>query len=207
MPDTLAQRLLACTPCHGEQGVSTNRGYLPRIAGKPAGYLHNQLLNFREGRRHNATMSRLTATLSDDYLQAIGQHFAALDLPYQPPRPQVASPASVARGRTLVEHGDPARQLPACVACHGGAMMGVAPAIPGLLGLPSDYVLAQLGAWRTGLRQAQAPDCMLEIAQRLDIPDLVALASYLAAQPVPPGAKPVPGLPQPLPLPCGGMPR
>jgi cytochrome c553 len=33
--------------------------------------------------------------------------------------------------------GDPARRIPACVQCHGDALMGVAPSIPGLLGLPA----------------------------------------------------------------------
>ena len=51
VPDTMAQRVLACTLCHGEQGRSTNAGYFPRIAGKPAGYLYNQLVHFRAGRR------------------------------------------------------------------------------------------------------------------------------------------------------------
>ena len=57
VPDTMAQRMQACTVCHGKEGRATNAGYFPRIAGKPAGYLYNQLLNFREGRRHNATMA------------------------------------------------------------------------------------------------------------------------------------------------------
>ena len=52
VPDTLQQRLLACTACHGKDGRATSQGYFPRIAGKPAGYLYNQLLNFREGRRN-----------------------------------------------------------------------------------------------------------------------------------------------------------
>lgn len=206
VPDTMAQRLLACTPCHGKQGISTNHGYLPRIAGKPAGYLYNQLLNFREGRRNNTTMSRLTATFSGEYMLAIAQHFSSLDLPYPSPRVEAIPPAVLARGRLLVKHGDSQRGLPACVQCHGSTMMGVVPAIPGLLGLPTDYLLSQLGAWRTGLRRAQAPDCMHTVAERLDAPDLVAVANYLAAQPVPAGAKPASGLAAPLPLACGGMP-
>ena len=43
--DTLAQRLQACTGCHGAQGRAASDGYYPRIAGKPAGYLYNQLLS------------------------------------------------------------------------------------------------------------------------------------------------------------------
>ncbi len=39
-------------------------------------------------------------------------------------------------------------------------MTGRAPFIPGLLGLPRDYLNAQLGAWRNGQRHASPPDCM-----------------------------------------------
>ena len=39
VPDTMAQRALACTGCHGPQGRSSPEGYVPRLAGKPAGYL------------------------------------------------------------------------------------------------------------------------------------------------------------------------
>ena len=52
--DTNAQRMQACTACHGKEGVATNQGYFLRIACKPAGYLFNQMLNFREGRRNKA---------------------------------------------------------------------------------------------------------------------------------------------------------
>ena len=47
--DTMAQRTLACTSCHGKEGRAGPDGYYPRIAGKPAGYLYAQLLHFREG--------------------------------------------------------------------------------------------------------------------------------------------------------------
>src|SRR3954451_24729744 len=85
--DTLAQRTLACDACHGKEGRAGPDGYYPRIAGKPAGYLYNQLLNFREGRRHYGLMQGLLDTLSDPYLFEIAQHFAALEVPYPPPQP------------------------------------------------------------------------------------------------------------------------
>ena len=47
----MAERVRACTACHGKEGRATSDGYYPRIAGKPAGYLYNQLVNFRDGRR------------------------------------------------------------------------------------------------------------------------------------------------------------
>ena len=52
VPDTLEQRVLACAICHGKQGEGIQKNeYYPRLAGKPAGYLYNQLVNFRERRR------------------------------------------------------------------------------------------------------------------------------------------------------------
>src|SRR5262245_62043804 len=86
VPDTMAQRVQACTPCHGKEGRATNQGYFPRIAGKPAGYLANQLVNFREGRRPYPLMTYLVEHMSDEYLAEIARYFSALDLPYPPPQ-------------------------------------------------------------------------------------------------------------------------
>jgi cytochrome c553 len=207
VPDTMAQRLQACTVCHGKEGRATRDGYFPRIAGKPAGYLYNQLVNFRDGRRRNAAMTHLLDHLSDDYLREIAEHFAALDLPYPPPRADDLARPGQARGEALVQRGDEALRVPACTACHGAAMTGVMPATPGLLGLPRDYLVAQLGAWRSGQRRAHAPDCMAEIAQRLSADDIAGVASWLAAQPVPAVAKAVPAPSTPAPMDCGSAAR
>jgi cytochrome c553 len=204
--DTMAQRVLACTGCHGPQGRAASDGYYPRIAGKPAGYLTNQLLSFRDGRRQYALMGNLLAPLTDDYLREIAAHFAQLELPYPPPQPATVGADALARAEALVTKGDAARRLPACIQCHGASLMGVAPSVPALIGMPRDYLNAQLGAWRTGSRHAMAPDCMAQVAQRLAPSDISALSHYLAAQVVPAGAKPATSLPAPLPLPCGGVP-
>ena len=203
VPDTLAQRLQPCDACHGTEGRASREGYLPRIAGKPAGYLYQQLLNFRDGRRANATMATFLAHQSDAYLREMAEHFAALDLPHTAPPRAVADPAVLARGQALVQTGDPARRLPACTACHGRTLAGVQPAVPGLLGLPRDYLIAQLGAWQTGTRRAVAPDCMAEIARRLGPGDASAAAAWLAAQPVPAQHRPEPAASAPTPLHCG----
>ncbi len=210
MPDTLAQRLIACTACHGKEGRAASDGYYPRIAGKPAGYLMNQLRNFRDGRRQYPLMIYMVQHQSDAYLQEIADYFAALHPPYPLPRPAMVSQAVLDRGAQLVHKGDSAGQVPACVACHGAALTGVVPAVPGLLGLPRDYISAQLGAWRNGSRHAAAPDCMATIAGRLSLADVGAVAAWLAAQPVPrdsaPAAPPLPAAPQ-LPLDCGSIVR
>ena len=207
VPDTIAQRVQACTLCHGKEGRATNEGYFPRIAGKPAGYLYNQLINFREGRRSNATMTYLVEHLSDAYLLEIAGYFSALDLPYPPPPPP-ATPVikqELARGDALVHQGDAARGIPACIACHGALLTGAVPAIPGLLGLPRDYLAAQFGGWRTGQRKAASPDCMARITAMLTPDDVSAVATWLATQAVPSHAKPALTVALPLPIPCGSV--
>lgn len=205
--DSIAQRVQACTVCHGPQGRAASDGYYPRIAGKPAGYLYNQLRNFREGRRQYALMTHLLDPLSDEYLHEIANYFAALDLPYPAQRPAAPNAsAQLQRGQELVMRGDAQRKIPACIQCHGAALTGVQPAIPGLLGVPRDYINAQLGAWQNGNRQAKSPDCMATIAQRLQPEDISAVAQWISAQPVPERAKAVATLPGRLPLPCGGVP-
>jgi cytochrome c553 len=205
--DTIAERVVPCTACHGKEGRATSEGFFPRIAGKPAGYLFNQLVHFREGRRHYALMTYLVEHLTDDYLYEMAEYFASLDIPYAPPAQVPQSRDMSNRGEELVRHGDAGRKIPACAQCHGAALMGANPAIPGLLGMSRDYLLAQLGRWRTGERRAHTPDCMAKIAAQLSPADVRAVSAWLASQPVPPGGKPAVQTPASLPMACGGTDR
>lgn len=204
-PDSMAARVLACTACHGPDGRATPDGYFPRLAGKPEGYLYHQLLNFRDGRRRYPQMAGLLEHLSDAYLREMAGYFSRLDLPYPAPRPPVVDAATLTLGRRLVEQGDAQRRLPACVQCHGAAMTGVAPDIPGLLGLPRDYLNSQLGAWQTGQRKAQSPDCMAAVARLLSPDEVSAVTAWLASQALPKPSHAASGLPKPLPARCGGV--
>lgn len=203
--DSMAQRMQACALCHGKEGRATADGYYPRIAGKPAGYLYQQLQHFKAGRRHNPAMAHLLRHLSDDYLHEIAAHFASLDLPYPPARAPQLTAAEQSAAEALVFRGAPARGVPACAACHGQRLAGVLPATPGLLALPADYIAGQLGAWRAGQRRAAAPDCMADIAQRLSREDIALLARWLSAQTQPPGTRAAPAPEVTPPLRCGSI--
>ena len=208
--DSMAQRTLACTACHGPQGRAAADGYYPRLAGKPAGYLYNQLLNFREERRHYGLMTQLIDPLSNAYLLEIAQYFSNLDVPYPAPLSSPTPGAVLRLGQQLAMQGDASRQIPACVQCHGQAMTGALPDIPGLLGLPRDYLNAQLGAWKAGQRRAHSPDCMNAIVTRLSLDDINAVASWIAAQPLPANTRPAATRPARAPgaepMPCGSAP-
>ncbi len=204
--DSIAQRVQACVGCHGQEGRAASDGYYPRIAGKPAGYLYHQLLNFRDGRRHYLPMTHLLDPLSDAYLREMAEYFAELDLPYPESQAAMAPAEVLRRGETLALQGDPAKKIPACVQCHGQSLTGVAPAIPGLLGLPRDYLNGQMGSWKSGARRAYAPDCMAQIVQAMSPDDMSAVSHWLASRRLPADSKAAGALPQPLPMPCGGVP-
>ncbi len=204
LPDTMAQRVIACTSCHAkDQGTDA---FFPRISGKPAGYLYNQLINFREGRRQYPLMTYMVDHLPDAYLREIADYFSTQHLKAPPVQPTEVSQGVLERGKLLVTQGDKAIKVPACIACHGEKLTGVAPAIPGLAGLPRDYVNAQFGAWKNKTRRAHAPDCMAQIADRLSLEDVAAISSWLGARALPLDPAPATAVARPLPLACGSSP-
>jgi len=202
-PDTMEARVAACAKCHGDQGQGTDNDYFPRLAGKPAEYLYNQLVNFRDGHRKYPPMNYLVTYLSDEYLHQIAQYFSDKRPPYPTPAAPTASAATLERGQRIVMRGDPAKQVPACASCHGAALTGMQPAIPGLLGLHADYISAQLGAWRSGVRRAADPDCMHTVATRLSDADISAVANWLSTRAAPANPVPVAAGSLKMPLACG----
>lgn len=181
-PGSLEARLAACTMCHGATGVQGADAFYPRISGKPAQYLYQQLLRFREGRREYLPMKRLLVTLSDEYLYEIAVWFSKQTPEYETVAPPRVSPLILQQGEQLVRHGAPEREIPACVACHGDNLKGMQPGIPGLTGLTNEYITAQMGAWQYGIRHSVEPDCMGDIARKMTSAEVQAVSAWLASQ-------------------------
>jgi len=202
----MQERLAACNLCHGEHGEGKRgNAYYPHLAGKPSGYLRAQLQAFRDGRRLYPQMNWLMRHMGDDYLDRIADYYAAL--PPQSSAQAIAMTQEAAEhARQLVEQGDIERGIPACVACHGADLAGVEPGVPALLGLPPDYIVAQLGAWREGTRVATAPDCMAEVARALSPSDMRRLGEWLASQGAARSLPPAPAGSYSLPVKCGDLP-
>lgn len=208
VPNTIEQRVMACSICHGKQGEGVRKNeYYPRLAGKPAEYLYNQLIGFREKRRSSSPiMTYMVGGLSDNYLHEIAVHYSSLKTPY-PETMARADAQTLALGQELAMRGDKSRDIPACASCHGTGLTGLLPGIPGILGLVPDYIGAQLGAWRDGKRNSVAPDCMARIASRLTGADVSAVAAWLATQPASPDRPPAAAGSMKLPIECGGAPQ
>ncbi|MBI1396759.1 MAG: c-type cytochrome [Betaproteobacteria bacterium] len=168
-----------CVVCHGAHGEGGGNGAFPRIGGQPAAYLEAQLRAIRDGQRANAVMAPSVAGLDDDRLRAIAQYFSRQEVGTYPPAPE-ASQARTSRGYRLVMFGDWDHGVPACADCHGPALNGVAPAIPGLTGQTAGYLSAQLDAYRNGQRPANALGLMPRVARGLSPDDITAVSTYIA---------------------------
>ncbi|WP_051242032.1 c-type cytochrome [Stappia stellulata] len=95
--------------------------------------------------------------------------------------------ARIARGREIATGGAVAGGVDMkCMACHGlkGEGTGI---VPGLAGLPYDYLYAQLAAYIGGER---VNDVMAPIAARLAEAEKTAVLAYYASLPRPEGKPP-----------------
>jgi len=203
--DSMEARVQGCVTCHGQSGQGTNSGYFPRIAGKPAGYLYNQLVAFRDGTRSYPPMNYLVAYLPDAYLRDMAEHYSKLRPPFAPQKPPTVDAAALARGKALVVTGDSAKTIPACADCHGKGLTGMEPGIPGLVGLRQTYIVGQLTSWRTGERSAAEPDCMKRIVGRMSDADITAVAAWLATQEPPRDPSPESSNLVRMPFACGSQ--
>jgi cytochrome c553 len=203
--DSIEARVQGCVTCHGQSGQGTGNGYFPRIAGKPAGYLYNQLVAFRDGKRRYPPMNYLVAYLPDSYLREIAEHFARQRPPFAAKEAASADAAATRRGQLLVTAGDASKGIPACIACHGAGLTGMEPGIPGLVGLRPNYIVAQLTRWRVGDRHAAEPDCMKRVAARLSDNDITAVAAWLSQQDAPANSSPESSNLVRMPFACGSQ--
>src|SRR5437588_564193 len=116
--DSIDARVQGCVTCHGQSGQGTNNGYFPRIAGKPAGYLYNQLVAFRDGTRRYPPMNYLVAYLPDAYLREMAEYYGKQRPPFET-KGEAAPDAKIeARGRDIATAGDTSKGIPPCVASH-----------------------------------------------------------------------------------------
>ncbi len=163
-----------CAACHGADGNSVNPQF-PKLAGQNANYLVEQLQDFKSGKRRNAIMSGMAASLSVQDMQDIAAWFSS-----QTVQPGEANPSLVTIGQQVYRGGDRESGVPACLACHGPDGVGNPPMkIPQLAGQHAAYVVAQLQAYASGQRTTDPHKMMETIASRLSDAQMQAVASYI----------------------------
>jgi cytochrome c553 len=135
-------------------------------------------------------MQPLVATLSDQDMRDLAAHFASLA---RKPAVPAATSDDATRGETLYLNGDPGRGTPPCQGCHGATAAGLSDSgqnahrlanettYPALAGLSSDYIVAQLNAFRDGSRSGTTNARIMQgVAQTLDPQSETALGAYVA---------------------------
>jgi len=177
-----ATKATVCSACHGPNGNSTSPEW-PRLAAQNAVYIVEQLRLFRSGVRNNPVMKPLASTLSDQDIDDIAVYYEA-----QTPLGLEADPSYWQAGEALYLRGDRAREVPACVACHGPVGRGnLAAGYPALRAQQSVYVVRQLNDYASGARYTGAhPEAasrngamMFTIARRLSPEQIRDVASYV----------------------------
>ena len=178
-----ALKVATCSACHGPNGNSTTPVW-PKIAGQNAVYIAEQLQLFKAGVRVNPDMLKIVSTLEPKDIDSVAVYFQA-----QTPVGGEADASMWQAGENLYRFGDPAREIPACTACHGPVGRGNAVAdYPALRAQFADYVTKQLNDFASGARysgaKAGAPtsrngEMMATIAKRLKSEDVKELAAYI----------------------------
>lgn len=161
-----------CFVCHGVGGASVVPTQ-PILAGQYAGYLREQLRQYQNGLRKGAVMAPMAAPLSEEDIANV-----ALYLSQQKPVIVGADDVAAAvSAENLYRHGDIARGLPACTACHGPAGDGIAPHYPRLSGQHAVYTAETLREYAGGGRQSPV---MQPIAAKLTEEEITLLSAYLS---------------------------
>ncbi|PJJ97476.1 cytochrome C [Lysobacteraceae bacterium NML91-0213] len=178
-----------CAACHGLDGNSVVREIYPSIAGQNEPYMARQLALFKSGERPSPIMQPFAQMLSAQDMRDVGAYYSM-----QSAGAGIADDGVVTAGdyegmkfyevgQQIYRGGDTARQIPACMACHGPTGAGMpGPSYPHVAGQPAWYTARRLQEFRdgtTGERDTRMFQIMHTIAQPLSDEEIQALASYL----------------------------
>ena len=163
----------SCAACHGADGnsvISVN----PKLAQQHPQYLVKQLEEFKSGKRANPIMMGMAAALSEDDMKNIAYWVSS-----KKASPGVAAEKElVALGEKIYRGGIANRQIPACAGCHSPNGAGIPAQYPRLSGQHADYAVAQLTAFRDGVRNNNLQ--MTGVAAKLNDREIKAVSDYIA---------------------------
>ena len=162
-----------CASCHGADGNSGSPEY-PKLAGQHPEYLAKQLYEFKSGKRANAIMSGMAATLSDEDVKNVTYWLST-----QKAKLGFAKDKeNISLGERIYRGGVADRQIAACAGCHAPNGSGIPSQYPRLSGQHADYITSQLSAFRGGVRNNNLQ--MTQVAAKLSDREIKAVSDYIA---------------------------
>ncbi|PJB41434.1 MAG: cytochrome c4 [Comamonadaceae bacterium CG_4_9_14_3_um_filter_60_33] len=162
-----------CAACHAADGnslIPVN----PKLAQQHPEYLIKQLTEFKAGKRQNAIMTGMAAMLSEDDMKNIAYWVSSKKATLGAAKEKDL----VLLGEKIYRGGIADRQIPACAGCHSPNGAGIPAQYPRLSGQHADYAVAQLTAFRDGVRNNSLQ--MTQIAAKLNDREIKAVADYIA---------------------------
>jgi cytochrome c553 len=121
-------------------------------------------------------MAGMVANLSAEDTQNVAAYFASQKL-----KPAAAKDKELAAlGQKIYRGGNAATAVAACAGCHGPAGAGIPAQYPRISGQFSEYVEAQLKAFRSGTRSNDPNGMMRGVAARMTDREIQAVAEYVA---------------------------
>ncbi|MEI6761552.1 MAG: c-type cytochrome [Betaproteobacteria bacterium] len=162
-----------CAACHGADGNS-GTPVNPKLAQQHPEYLVKQLQEFKSGKRANAVMSGMAATLTEADMKNV-----AYWLNSKAAKPGFAKDKElVALGERIYRGGIADRQIAACAGCHSPNGAGIPAQYPRMAGQHAEYTAAQLTGFRDGVRKNAIQ--MTQVAAKLNDREIKAVSDYIA---------------------------
>jgi cytochrome c553 len=174
----ISDTVKSCNGCHGSENLAKNKD-VPSIAGLPEYYHSDQLHYYRDNERpcmdatnnsgEKTNMCAVAAELSDDQIDELAAHFAAL--PYVATKQDFD--AALAAAGKLVHDRD-------CAVCHSDGGSNVEDEASILAGQQMGYLKMTIAEYRSGKREQ--PEPMQKELNPLSDDDVKALLHYYASQ-------------------------
>jgi cytochrome c553 len=166
----------SCAVCHLKDGGGRPDGTFPQLAGQHREVIVKQLVDIREGRRHNPIMEPFADALLDaQEIADVAAYIETLPVPVPAEPPQVAS--DLEGGRRLYERD--------CQGCHGARGEGDPERfVPMLAGQHEAYLLRQIRAIAGGRRDNAHPEMQRRVSRYTDA-QLQAVVDFAARLPGP----------------------
>lgn len=163
---------LNCTMCHGAQGMSLSSA--PNLAGQYPEVVIKQLEDYKAAKRVSAIMEALAKNLSEQDIADLSAYFAYL------PKARTAPTTYDESLPALVRVGAPLRNIAPCVSCHGGVDQKLG--APWIEGMPKDYLVAQLQAFRSGSRRNDSEAQMRNVVRAMTDAEIEDVSAFYAGK-------------------------
>ena len=161
---------LNCTMCHGAHGMSASDA--PNLAGQYPEVVIKQLQDYRSGKRPSTVMEAFGKSLSDRDITDVAAYYASL------PKARTAPTTYDETLPALVRVGAPLRNIAPCVSCHGGIDQKLG--APWIEGMPKDYLVGQLAAFKSGERRNDSEAQMRNMVRAMTAKEIDEVAAFYA---------------------------